>query len=355
MANVKARGLRVGVASDLLGPAPDSGHAKVWRRVLGALSEQTPVVAIDPRSGRPTSRLARRPQVLVADGHADLPPAAAPLVVAVHEAGWLAPTTRELLDPSFHRYIASRTQVAVSAAAHVIVPSESSRRDVARGYGLSPECVHAVPYAADATFSPGARGGRALVARARGGRDAPYVLYAATLHPRKNLEALRMAVASLARAGLPHVLAVAGGPALDRPDSSALERAAAAELPGAPGRIVTLGRPDDDDLAALMAEADAFCLPSLYEGFGLTALEAMACGAPVVVSNRGSLPEVVGDAGLVVDPTADAVAGALRRVLLDGELSDRLRRAGAERAREFTWRGTAGGWLAVLRRAAARV
>jgi glycosyltransferase involved in cell wall biosynthesis len=179
----------------------------------------------------------------------------------------------------------------------------------------------------------------------------PYVLYAASLHPRKNLAAVRDALGALAAEGLAHRLVVAGGPAPDRADSSDLELAAAAELPGAPGRVIRISTPADGRLAALMAAAAAFCLPSLYEGFGLTALEAMACGAPVVVSDRGSLPEVVGAAGVITEPSTAAVTAGLRSVLLDPLLAQRLSRAGVERAREFTWQRTAAGWLAALRAA----
>jgi len=100
-----------------------------------------------------------------------------------------------------------------------------------------------------------------------------------------------------------------------------------------------------------MAEADAFCLPSLYEAFGLTALEAIACGAPTVVSSTGALPEVVGDAALLAEPTSHGLANALERVLTDGELAARLREAGPERARRMTWEKTADGWLTALRAA----
>ena len=103
------------------------------------------------------------------------------------------------------------------------------------------------------------------------------------------------------------------------------------------------------DVAALMASADAFCLPSLFEGFGLPALEAMACGAPVVVSNRGALPEVVADGGLVVDPDPEAVSDAILRVVGDRDLANRLRAAGVARAAPFSWTRTAAGWLDVLR------
>jgi glycosyltransferase involved in cell wall biosynthesis len=100
-----------------------------------------------------------------------------------------------------------------------------------------------------------------------------------------------------------------------------------------------------------MAEADAFCLPSFFEGFGLPALEAMACGVPVVVSDRGALPEVVGEAGLVVAPEPAPIQDALRRVLSDRCLAQKLGAAGLRRASGFSWRRTAEGWLAALQRA----
>src|SRR5581483_9722628 len=99
------------------------------------------------------------------------------------------------------------------------------------------------------------------------------------------------------------------------------------------------------DLAALMGGADVFCLPSVFEGFGLTALEAMACGAPVIVSDRGALPEVVGDAGIVTAPTAAAIADGLRRLWGEPRLAARLSAAGRARAAGFTWARTGAGWL----------
>jgi len=325
----------------------------VWHRVLTRLAAQTTVVAIDHVTGRPSRRLSRRPAVVLADGHTDLPPTRAPLVVQVHEAGWFEPALRDTLDPAFLEFISSRTATAVRAAAHVITLSEASRRDIVAAYAADPRRVHVVNPGLEAPFRPDASGGRATVARARGRPEGPYVLFAAAVHPRKNLPVLREAMTGLAGEGFPHALVVAGGAATDREDSSELERAAAADLPGAAGRVVRLRDVDDGVLAGLMAEADAFCLPSLHEGFGLTALEAMACGAPVVVSDRGALPEVVGEAGLVVAPTATEVQRALGRLLIDPELSARLGRAGAERARAFSWDTTAAGWLAVIARAVA--
>jgi glycosyltransferase involved in cell wall biosynthesis len=343
--------LRVGVPAGLLSVAADSGHGKVWNRVLAELGRSARLVAIGA-DGRPTGRLPRRPgTVVLADGHAPLPATSLPLVVQVHEASWFDPTLRELLNREFTEDIARRTATAVSRAAHVITPSQAARRAVAAAYSLDLDRVHAVHHGVDPGFRPGLPGGRELVARARGGAEAPYVLYAAVLHPRKNLAVLRAAMGELAGAGLPHVLAIAGRPPGDGSDALALERAATAELPGAPGRVAALGAPSDDELARLMAGAAAFCLPSLYEGFGLTPLEAMACGAPVIVSDRGALPEVVGDAGVIVPPTVTAVTEALRRVLGDPDLASRLSTGGVHRARGFTWERTAAGWLEVLRSA----
>lgn len=342
---------RVGVPRPLLELAPVGGHGKVWHRVLGELGELHPVVPIDssrPRLGR--LRTAAY-DVVLASGHDRLPPIRRPLVIQLHEAGWLRSEHHDLIDPEFTAYISRHTEAAVARAAEVIVPSRSARREVIAAYGLPAERVHAVPHGVDPGFTAQATGGRQLVARALG-RDAPYVLYAATLHPRKNLALLREAMSRLAAAGLPHALAIAGHSAPDRADSGELAREARDELPGAPGRVAWLGQPSDAELAGLMAEADAFCLPSLHEGFGLSVLEAMACGAPVLVSDRGSLPEVVGDTGLVAAPTAEAFTAVLGGLLRDRALAARLGASAARRAREFTWRRTAAGWSEVLAGAA---
>jgi glycosyltransferase involved in cell wall biosynthesis len=158
----------------------------------------------------------------------------------------------------------------------------------------------------------------------------------------------------LAAQGLPHVLAIVGSPPADRADPGALMHEALAELPGAPGRIVALDRLSDAELAAVYAGADAFCLPSLSEGFGLPALEAMACGAPVVAADRGALPEVVGDAGVLVEPTVLGLELGLARVLGDPQLRAELHERGRERALGFSWDHTADGWLEALDRVTAR-
>ena len=170
-------------------------------------------------------------------------------------------------------------------ADHIVTGALTSKHQIVRAYGVPPERVHVVPFGVNlATFHPDDRTvGRALV-RERVGEDRPYVLFAASLHPRKNLGAVRQAVTGLAERGCPHVLVLVAAPAPDRPDSSDLEAEAIAELPGFPGRVVRFIDPPDQQLSALMSGADAVCQPSTSEGFGLTPLEAMATGAAIVVS-----------------------------------------------------------------------
>jgi glycosyltransferase involved in cell wall biosynthesis len=282
--------------------------------------------------------------VWLASGHGEVPDGR-PLVVQVHEAGWAEPDLCRTLHPDFAAAMDTATRTAVRAAEHVITPSGAARAQVIEAYGTQAETVHAVPHGVDhGLFRPDGDRGRALV-------GAPYVLFVGVVHPRKNLPAVRAAVSALARAGHPHRLAVVGNPAAD-PDAASYLRDAMAELPGFTERVRPFRELPVSELAALMAGADVFCLPSLFEGFGLPALEAMACGAPVVVSDRGALPEIVGEAGLVVRPDVAAVSEAVMRVVGEPSLANRLRRAGVARAQAFSWERTAAGWVRVLRAAA---
>ena len=337
--------LRIGVPAELTGLEARGGHGKVWRRVLDELARTDEIVSLVAPRRSPRSRLRRarapRVDVTLASGHDALPETGGPLVVEVHEAGWFDRELRAVLDPSFLAYIEERTAQAIGRADAVITLSGTARRDILATHDIAAEKVHAVWPGVDPLFHP----------QTVRDRRAPYVLHAAVLHPRKNLAALRGAMTKLA-GEVPHHLVLVGGPPADRADWRELEAAARAELPGFPGRVEFLGEVSDSVLAGLMAGAAAFCLPSLYEGFGLPVLEAMACGTPVVVSDRGALPEVAGEAGEVVEPTDEGVARGLRHVLRDAERAAQMRRAGLERAAGRTWSRTAAGWRAVLLEAA---
>jgi len=274
-----------------------------------------------------------RADVWLANGH-DEPPDGRPLVVQVHEIGWHQPELGRFLDPAFRDRIEAATQASVQAAARVITPSQVSRGQVVERYARRPDEVHIVAHGVDhALFRPGISGGRERL-------GTPYILFVGVLHRRKNLTALRDAVGALARDGLPHTLVVVG-------NEPGIETSG-----GFPGRVRHLAGIGNGEVAALMAGADAFCLPSFFEGFGLPALEAMACGAPVVVSDRGALPEVVGDAGRIVEPNAAAIEAALRGIVTNPVQAQRLGQAGIARASEFTWERSARGWLDALEAAA---
>jgi glycosyltransferase involved in cell wall biosynthesis len=338
--------LRVGVPAGQLRAPKASGWGRMWQSVIPELSQ---LVSVGYWENPRRSRFRQPPDVWLTDGHTGPLGVPEPLVIHLQEATWNDPSTRPLLGAKFLEQYERASRGAAETAIAVITPSESSRQQILREYGLDPAHVVTVPLGVDlANFRPLRPGADALIARAGGDAGRPYVLFVSTVHPRKNLPALRQAMTALAGRGLPHALVLAVAPPADRDDAQELFAEAASDLPGFGGRVVVLRDLSDVELAALMAGAAAFCQPSLMEGFGLTALEAMACGVPVVVSNRGSLPEVVGDAGVVSEPDAGALEEALYAVLTDPERAAALSRAGLARSLQFSWRSTAEGWFQVL-------
>jgi len=275
-----------------------------------------------------------------------------PVVVVNHGAGWLTEDRFwEMVPRDYAEIMIRATEASIRSADVVIVPSQYTRASLINGMGRDPESVVAVAHGVDTSvFRPRPEAAIETVPAAPGG-EIPYVAFASIPSIRqKNLGALKQAIGILAARGLPHTLVIAGGTAGGESEDYLAE--IRSDPPGAPGRVAWPGQLDDVALAELMAGAAACCLPSLFESFGLTALESIACGAPTVVSDRGALPEVVGDAGLVTSPDPESLANALERVLLDAELSRRLRAAGPARAAGFSWDRTAAGWLSALRRAA---
>ncbi|MDQ1356131.1 MAG: hypothetical protein QOG44_504 [Acidimicrobiaceae bacterium] len=321
----------------------------MWRSVLPLLGQSVSIGIWDKPA---RSRFRPPPDVWLYDGHQGPLGVPEPTVVHLQEAPWRLPSTRPLLTARFLELYEMPSRYAAEAAERIITPSESSRGQIIDEYDVDPAHVLMVPLGVDlALFRPGRPGAADVIARAGGDPARPYVLYVSTLHPRKNLAALRTAVAGVARRGLPHGLVIAASPPPDREDYQSLIEEAGAELPGAPGRVVLLQKLSDIELAAVMAGATAFCQPSLMEGFGLTTLEAMACGVPVVVSNRGSLPEVVGDAGVVSETDGEALESTLYDLLTDGDRMAKLSRAGLARSLGYSWHATAEGWLRALHEA----
>lgn len=259
-------------------------------------------------------------------------------VVTVHDVIPL------ILPETFTRRHRAIVRVALARirrkADRVIVPSHTVKRDVVRYAGVPEDRVVVTPEGCEPRFRPVSSEGAMRDVAARYGLPSRYLLAVGTLEPRKNLTALLDAFARLLRCGavdpdLRLVLAGARG-WLDEPIFRTVRSLGLEPAVHFPGFI------DDDDLPAVYSGAALFVFPSLYEGFGLPPLEAMACGVPVVTSNVSSMPEVAGDAAMLVDPRdVDGLAAAIARVLRDRALRARLRVAGITRARQFSWEATA--------------
>lgn len=293
-------------------------------------------------SSRPTrtaweqARLPMRLRALGADvlhsTHHTLPlaPMRAARVVTVHDVTFFRIPKR--YPPVRRAYMQLSTRLAAAVAVAVIVPSRAVREDAVRALRLAPEKVHVVYEAPASRFTPIDRG-RALAVLGKHDVEAPYILNVGSLEPGKNRGRLICALHALRREGLCQQLVVIGQPAWRFEEDFAL-----VEELGMNDAVRFLGYVADDELPAFYAGATAFAFPSLYEGFGLPVIEAMACGAPVLTSAIGATAEVAGDASLLVDPhSVEQIRDGLRRLLTDAGLRDDLRRRGVERAAEFSW------------------
>jgi glycosyltransferase involved in cell wall biosynthesis len=268
------------------------------------------------------------------------------LVVTIHDLAFLR------IPASFPRPLSLRLRWQVRAnarrAALVITDSEHSRGDIRDAYGLAEDRIDAIPLAADPAPASGRDAGALETVRRRFGITHRYALSVGRLNARKNLVGLVRAFERV-RPGLAEpaqlVIAGAGDFGADTLDRVIAASACANDV----RRVGALG---GADLAALLSGATAFAYPSLFEGFGLPPLEAMACGVPVICSNTTSLPEVVGDAALTFDPSrTDEIAAALRRVLTEPALRADLIARGQARAARFSWPATAERTLRAYRRA----
>jgi glycosyltransferase involved in cell wall biosynthesis len=221
-------------------------------------------------------------------------------------------------------------------ADRIIAVSRHTKRDLVSAYGIAGKKITVVYEAAAPGFCPQPPGAVDAV-RARYGLPERYLLFVGTIEPRKNLTRLLAAFEAVYGDGLVDGLVVAGRRGWLYGDFFArLEESPAREAVVLPGYVA------DAHLPAIYAGAQALVLPSVYEGFGLPALEAMACGTPVVASNASSIPEVGGNAALYFDPLdVRAAIDALRRLLRDGDLRDEMRARGLTQAARFSWRRAA--------------
>jgi glycosyltransferase involved in cell wall biosynthesis len=260
-------------------------------------------------------------------------------VVTFHDALVLKLGAHELPTDAYPRLtiLGQRLNLRATArAARIVVDSESGRRDLLRFVDYPPERIEVIPLGVSRQFRP--------PGRADGGRRGPEVriLHVGHCGVYKNVETILRCLPLLGKQlGCPVRFVKVGGP-FTTSQQVLIDRLQLA------GQIEHLGLVPLPELVAAYGRADVLLMPSWHEGFGLPVLEAMACGVPVVAANRASLPEVVGDAGLLVEPDdLDDVVDAVRRIVVDPALRESLRRRGLKRASEFTWERTAEHTLAV--------
>ena len=273
--------------------------------------------------------------------------ASCPVVITMHDITYL-------LYPSHFanwwiRYMKSVVPVTVRSAAAIICGSEHSKRDLMDAYALPPGKVHVVPYGVDhQRFHPAAALDRSWALQS--GIRQGYVLHVGELSHRKNIPTLLQAVAHLRSAGKwgdrQLVLAGAEAPGMIGADEihATIRQLELSDI------VVLAGRVADEYLPGLYAEASLLVMPSLYEGFGFPVLESMASGTPVVASNVSSLPEVAGDAAILVSPhEAEGLSNAMADVLSNPSTAAELRAKGLGRAQQFNWQRTAAETIQVYR------
>lgn len=280
-------------------------------------------------------------------------------VVTIHDMGYMR--FPESHTPAQRRYLRLSTRWSAHVASQLIAISNTTRADLMRYAGAPPEKIRVIHHGVSPRFQPVEDQDLIAATQAKYGIRPPYFLYVGTIQPRKNLARLLEAFASAARDWGLGTGSIAPNPASRIPHPQLVLAGKHGWLTGEIERQSTqIFGPDspavrftgyiaDQDLPTLLSGALAFVFPSLYEGFGMPLLEAMACGTPVLASATSALPEIAGDAALLIDPEdTAAIADGLARLMSDAVLRADLRARGLARAAQFTWERCAEETLRVL-------
>jgi glycosyltransferase involved in cell wall biosynthesis len=361
------RPLRVLLEASCLGDGRrDAGIGRYASQLIEALRELpdleiTPSVPASPpcSEARPARFLRAQPHVLsdamtmhphLVHGLGGEPVIGFPAsrqVVTVHDIEMWRGSSGPGAAMSLHRLYGALLAPAIRACAGIIAVSETTRNEAIEALRLDPDRIHVVPHGVGPVFSSRPKLRDARIAEALG-LEEPFVLWVGSLRardPRKGLDTLLEAMERLPGGGPPLALAGALGPEADRVAADAWRRHVS---------LVLCGSLDDADLASLYRQAAVVVLPSTHEGFGLTALEAMACAAPLVATAVGNLPQLTMDVAALVPPgDPAALAAAIESVLTEPVRAARMRHAGVDRAAGYTWERTAAMTAAVYEEVAA--
>ena len=305
---------------------------------------------LSSRTGLPKLEwLAGASDVVLAPNFVAPPSSASCVVVVVHDLSReVMPETAPHHDARWRRGF----ERSLRRASAVIVPSEAARQDLERFYGIDPERVRVIHHGTDAeAFAPSIPPEVEEI-RSRFAIEGPYVIFLGGLEPRKNLEMLVRGFGMIEDRRC--WLVLAGGTVRWAPNYSERIDRAVAELPAdVRARVVRTGYVPDADRRALLSGAEVLAYPSRYEGFGFPILEGFAANVPVLTSNRSSMPEIAGNAALLVDPDDPAsIAKGLDELLGDDDLRNVLRASGTARVASFTWERCARQTIDVIHRAA---
>jgi len=285
-----------------------------------------------------TVELRRRPVDILHVQYTSPPFTPCPVVNTIHDLSF------EHLPETFKRRSWRQMRLTIrrsaQSAAHILTDCDFARDDILKTYGIAPERVTAVPLAAAVRFSPVRDESELDRVRNKYGINGKYILTVGSIQPRKNIPRLIRAYSMLCRERnlepLPKLVVVGKRGWLYE------DTLATAESSTVRDRIILTGYVDDKDLPALYSAASCFVYPSYFEGFGIPPLEAMRCGTPTITGDRTCFPEIIGDAGLMVDPFDEqAIKRGIVRVLTEQTLRDELIEKGLERANSYDWLKTA--------------
>lgn len=258
-------------------------------------------------------------------------------VVTIHDVTY--EVNPDWFHPKERLKMRTLTKLAALKASKIIAVSEATKQDIIHYYQVDPAKIRVIYEASEPEFQPIKDEGKILEIKRKYGFQDKLIFYVGSIFTRRNipqlLEGFRKVANKLQKVQL---LIIGEDRAYPPQNINKLSN----EL-GLDDKVIWYEYIPEEDLVLLYNAAELFIYPSSYEGFGLPVLEAMACGTPVITSNRSSLPEVVGDAGLTINPTnIDEIAGAIVRVLTNGELREHLSARSLERAQSFSWRQAAG-------------
>jgi len=257
-------------------------------------------------------------------------------ILTVHDLSFLR--VPETASPRLRRYLERVVPRSVYQTDHVIADSQATKDDLMEYYGIKSDKVTVLLSGIHPSYKPVDNAVRLMTMRRKYAiPDISYILSVGTVQPRKNYSRMIQALRQLRDQGYSHHLVIAGGKGwLEDEMYRVIEETDMSD------RVHLIGFVDDEDLPSLYSAADCIGFPSLYEGFGFPILEGMACGTPVVTSNRSSLPEVAGDAALLVNPfDTNEIAAAFRRILSEETLRKHLITSGFEQVKKFTWKQSA--------------